>query len=58
MEQMKKLTDKILNGKKIRKDQLLMMILSGVLLCVIALPVKETDSVTEVDNTSVFLSLL
>lgn len=44
MEQMKKLTDKILNGKKIRKDQLLMMILSGVLLCVIALPVKETDS--------------
>lgn len=44
MEQMKKLMDKIGKGKKLRKDQLLLMILSGILLCVIALPVKEDSS--------------
>lgn len=41
MKQMKKLTDKITGVKKLRKDQLLIMILSGILLCVIAFPVKE-----------------
>ncbi|MBO5208224.1 MAG: stage III sporulation protein AG [Lachnospiraceae bacterium] len=46
MEQMKKMMDKMLKGRKMRKDQLLLMILSGILLCVIALPVKETDSGT------------
>ena len=44
MEQKKKLMDKIGKGKKLRKDQLLLMILSGILLCVIALPVKEDSS--------------
>ncbi|MBQ6806477.1 MAG: stage III sporulation protein AG [Lachnospiraceae bacterium] len=44
MEQMNKLMDKITKGKKLRKDQLLLLILSGILLCIIALPVKESDS--------------
>lgn len=44
MEQMKKLMDKLGISKKIRKDHFLLMILSGILLCVIALPVKEDSS--------------
>ena len=44
MEQMNKLMEKITKGKKLRKDQLLLLILSGILLCIIALPVKESDS--------------
>ena len=43
MEQMKKLTDKITGVKKLRKDQLVVMILCGILLCVVALPVKQKD---------------
>lgn len=44
MEQMKKMIAKLGIGKKIRKDHFLLMILSGILLCVIALPVKEDSS--------------
>lgn len=44
MEQIKKLMDKTGIGKKVRKDQFLLMILSGILLCVIALPVKDNSS--------------
>lgn len=44
MEKMKKLMDKAGIGKKLRKDHFLLMILSGILLCVIALPVKEDSS--------------
>ncbi|MCM1387521.1 MAG: hypothetical protein NC231_09345 [Bacillus sp. (in: Bacteria)] len=39
-----KITDKISSVTKLRKDQLLIMILAGILLCVIALPVKKDDS--------------
>lgn len=46
MELLKKITDKITGGTKLRKDQLLIMILSGILLCIIALPVKESNSGT------------
>lgn len=53
MEQMKKLTDKITSVKKLRKDQLLVMILSGILLCVIALPVKEKDSASSGDKSGI-----
>ncbi|MCM1175078.1 MAG: stage III sporulation protein AG [Blautia sp.] len=53
MEQMKKLTDKITNVKKLRKDQLLIMILSGILLCVIAFPVKEKDTVFSGDKSGI-----
>lgn len=54
MEAIKAMVQKWTGGKKMRKDQLLLMVLSGILLCVIALPVKEkntTDSGT-VSNIS------
>lgn len=44
MESLNKLINKITGGRKLRKDQLLIMILSGILLCIIAIPVKDTDS--------------
>ena len=53
MEQMKKLTDKITGVKKLRKDQLLIMILSGILLCVIALPGKEKDTASSGDKSGI-----
>ncbi len=53
MEQWKKLLNKITGGTKLRKDQLLIMILCGILLCVIALPVKKTDSAAEKDKSGI-----
>lgn len=44
MERIKKLMNKITDGTKMRKDQLLIMILCGILLCIIALPIGGTDS--------------
>ncbi|MCH5256055.1 MAG: stage III sporulation protein AG [Lachnospiraceae bacterium] len=41
MEQLNKLINKITGGRKLRKDQLLIMVLSGILLCIIALPVNN-----------------
>lgn len=53
MEQMKKLTDKITGVKKLRKDQLLIMILSGILLCVIAFPVKEKNTGSSANKSNI-----
>ena len=50
MEQLNKLINKITGGRKLRKDQLLIMVLSGILLCIIALPVKDNNS--KPDNSS------
>lgn len=44
MEHIKKMMNKITNGTKLRKDQLLIMVLCGILLCIIALPIGGTDS--------------
>lgn len=44
MERLMKIMDKVTGVTKLRKDQLLIMILAGILLCVIALPVKKNDS--------------
>ena len=44
MEGGKKLFDRLTGGKKLEKDQCLIIILAGVLLCVIALPVHKNDS--------------
>ncbi|MCH5248642.1 MAG: stage III sporulation protein AG [Lachnospiraceae bacterium] len=44
MERLNKLINKITGGRKLRKDQLLIMVLSGILLCIIALPVNSNDS--------------
>ena len=38
MENSRKLIEKLTGGKKLRKDQCLIMILAGVLLCIIAIP--------------------
>ena len=53
MEHLKKLMDKITSGRKLRKDQLLIMVLSGILLCIIALPVKETNSGSTKEKSSI-----
>lgn len=45
-----KITEKLTGGRKIRKDQCLIIILVGVLLCVIALPVKQKDSKSDLSN--------
>ena len=50
MEQLKKLINKITGGTKLRKDQLLIMILVGILLCVISLPTKKGDSGTGISG--------
>ncbi|MCM1143777.1 MAG: stage III sporulation protein AG [Blautia sp.] len=46
MEQFKRMINKITSGTKLRKDQLLIMILAGILLCILAIPVKKPDSET------------
>ncbi|MCM1087151.1 MAG: hypothetical protein NC419_03275 [Muribaculaceae bacterium] len=46
MEQFKRMINKITGGTKLRKDQLLIMILAGILLCILAIPVKKLDSET------------
>lgn len=44
MDGLNKLINKITGGRKLRKDQLLIMVLAGILLCVIAIPVNDNDS--------------
>ena len=50
MESGKKLLEKLTGGKKLEKDQCLIIILVGVLLCVIALPVRQNDSKSNISN--------
>lgn len=50
MENGKRLADKVMGGKKLRKDQCLIIILVGVLLCVIALPVQPKESKSNISN--------
>lgn len=46
----KKLIEKLTGGRKIEKDQCLIMILAGVLLCIIAFPVRQNDSKSNISN--------
>lgn len=56
MGEAKKLLGRISGGKKIRKDQCLILILAGVLLCVISLPVeKEKSKSGLLDTTSAII---
>lgn len=49
----KKLLERIWGQKKLRKDQCVILVLAGMLLCVISLPVKkETTKSWILDNTS------
>ena len=52
MEGGKKLLDKLTAGKKLDKDQCLIIILVGVLLCVIAFPVRKNDSESNISYIS------
>ncbi len=53
MDSLKMTFNKIAGGMKLRKDQLLIMVLSGVLLCVIAMPVREPDSALGGNKTDI-----
>lgn len=44
LEDGKKLLDRLMGGKKFRKDQCLIVILLGILLCVISLPVEKSTT--------------
>lgn len=44
LEDGKKLIDRLMKGKKPRKDQCLIVILLGILLCVISLPVEKSTT--------------
>lgn len=50
MEAGRKLIQKLTGGKKLQKDQCLIMVLVGVLLCVIAIPVEKKDSKSDLSN--------
>lgn len=53
MEDGSKLTGKLTGGKKLGKDQCLIIILTGILLCVIAMPVKtkkEESGISDIRN--------
>lgn len=52
MEGGKKLIEKLTNGKKLEKDQCLILVLAGILLCVIALPVRKDDSKSDIPYIS------
>ena len=52
MEGGKKLLDKLTGGKKPEKDQCLIIILAGVLLCLIALPVHKNYSKSDISYIS------
>ena len=52
MEGGKKLLDKLTGGKKLDKDQCLIIILVGILLCVIALPARKNDAESDISYIS------
>lgn len=52
MGEAKKLFGRISGGKKLRKDQCLILILAGVLLAVISLPVEKEKSKSSLTDTS------
>lgn len=45
-----KMAEKIAGGKKFGKDQCLIIVLIGILLCVIALPVRQKESKSDISN--------
>ena len=50
MEGAKKMLERLADKKMIRKDQCLIIVLAGVLLCIIAMPVKQNDSKSNISN--------
>ncbi len=59
LEDGKRLLEKLTGGRKLRKDQWLIVILMGVLLCVISLPVEKSETKSDIsDNTGAKISEL
>ena len=52
MGEAKKLFERVSGGKKLRKDQCLILILAGVLFCVISLPTEKEKSKSGLTDTS------
>lgn len=52
MGEAKKLFERMSGGKKLRKDQCLILILAGVLFCVISLPTEKEKSKSGLSDTS------
>lgn len=50
MGEVKKVLEKLSGGKKLQKDQCLIIVLVGILLCVIAIPVEKKDSKSDLSN--------
>lgn len=46
----KSIIQKLTGGKKLRKDQCLIIVLVGILLCVIAIPTENNDSKSDLSN--------
>lgn len=46
-----KVWEKLTGGRKLQKDQWLIIILVGILLCVIAIPVEKKDTKSDLSNT-------
>lgn len=59
LEDGKRLLERLTGGRKLRKDQWLIVILMGVLLCVISLPVEKSEVKSDIsDNTGAKISEL
>lgn len=59
LEDGKRLLERLTGGRKLRKDQWLIVILMGVLLCVISLPVEKSEIKSDIsDNTGAKISEL
>jgi stage III sporulation protein AG len=50
VEDGKQILEKLTKGKKLRKDQCLIIILTGILLCVIAWPVKKSETKSNISD--------
>ena len=50
MGESNKVLQRLTNGKKLQKDQYLIIILVGILLCVIAIPTNKKDSKSDLSN--------
>ena len=50
MGDVKKVIEKLTGGKKLEKDQCLIIILAGILLCLIALPGRQNNSKSNISN--------
>ena len=52
MAEVKKFFERVSGGKKLRKDQCLILVLAGILLCVISLPVEKDKSKSGLSDVS------